>query len=64
MYLKSQSVREYFGHVLLPLPQAAAETVVRCAAAPQVSCVGVPGMLHLLICCAVVDVNVALFTLT
>lgn len=57
-------MREYFGHVLLPLPQAAAETVVRCAAAPQVSCVGVPGMLHLLICCAVVDVNVALFTLT
>lgn len=57
-------VHECFAHVQLPLPPAAAETVVSCAAAPWVSGVGAPGTSHLLICFAVVNANVALFTLT
>lgn len=62
--LQGGSVHECFGHVQLPLPRAAPEAVLRCAAAPRVSGVGAPGTSHLLICCAVVNANVALFTLT
>jgi len=61
--LKSPSVFESFGRVRLPLPRAAAGPGPDCAAAPQVSSAVVPGTSCLRSCCAVVNANVALFTL-